>query len=105
MTALAVGSGQQVDLLLVLGGALFLGTAGARLLQWLHFPQVLGYILIGLAVGQTGLGEISEEVIDRLAPFNFFALGIIGFMIGGELHRDVFKRFGRQFVGIRIQAR
>ena len=100
MTVLAVGSGQQVDLLLVLGGALFLGTAGARLLQWLHFPQVLGYILIGLAVGQTGLGVISEEVIDRLARFNFFALGIIGFMIGGELHRDVSKRFGRQFVGI-----
>ena len=100
MTSLLASSGQQIDLLLVLGGALFLGTAGARLLQWLHFPQVLGYILIGLAVGQTGLGVISEEVIERLAPFNFFALGIIGFMIGGELHRDVFKRFGRQFVGI-----
>ena len=35
-----------------------------------------------------------------LEPFNFFALGIIGFMIGRELHRDVFRKYGRQFVAI-----
>ncbi|PIR65291.1 MAG: sodium:proton exchanger, partial [Candidatus Omnitrophica bacterium CG10_big_fil_rev_8_21_14_0_10_43_8] len=28
------------------------------------------------------------------------ALGIIGFMIGGELKTDVFRRYGKQFIAI-----
>ena len=94
------GDASEMPILLIIGAALFLGTVGARILKWLHFPQVLGYILIGLVVGQSCLGFITEEVVERLTPFNFFALGIIGFMIGGELHRDVFRRYGRQFVGV-----
>jgi len=104
MTLLAASASEPAHLpiLLVLGGALFFGTIGARVFRWLRIPQVVGYILIGLAVGRSGLGLISEEIIDQFLPFNFFALGIIGFMIGGELHRDVFKKFGRQLMVILV---
>lgn len=92
-------SGTHLPIVLVIGFAIFFGTVGARLFQRLRIPQVVGYIAIGLLVGP-GLGLITEEAINNLLPFNFFALGIIGFMIGGELHRDVFKKYGRQFFAI-----
>ena len=102
MMLLATSSSEpgHLPILLVLGGALFFGTAGARLFRRIRFPQVLGYIVIGLAVGRTWLGLVDEPMLRNFEPFNAFALGLIGFMIGGELHRDVFKRFGRQLAVI-----
>ncbi len=91
---------QHVPILLIIGSAIFGGSIGARIFQKLRIPQVVGYIIIGLIVGRSGFGLIGEEEIQNLLPFNFFALGIIGFMIGGELHRHTFKKFGRQFLKI-----
>ena len=93
---------RHLPILLVIGFAIFAGTVGARLFQWLRIPQVVGYIAIGLLVGRSGINLIDEETIEALLPFNFFALGVIGFMIGGELHRDVFKKHGRQFFTILV---
>lgn len=90
----------HLPVLMVIGLAIFFGTIGAKVFQRLRIPQVVGYIAIGVAVGRTGLGVIDETTIRNLLPFNFFALGIIGFMIGGELHRDVFRKYGRQFFAI-----
>ena len=86
--------------LLTLGGALFFGTVGARLFHRVRFPMVVGYIIIGILIGESWLGWIDKEMIEHFEPFNAFALGIIGFTIGGELHRDVFVRYGRQLVAI-----
>jgi NhaP-type Na+/H+ or K+/H+ antiporter/predicted transcriptional regulator len=35
-----------------------------------------------------------------LAPFNFFALGIIGFLVGAEIKLSTLKKYGRQFSAI-----
>ncbi len=94
---LAILDQAHMPLLLVLGLAVFIGTLGARIFQKLRIPQVVGYIVIGLIVGRTGAGLIDEQLIAKLLPFNLFALGVIGFMIGGELHLDIFRRYGRQF--------
>ena len=93
----------HLPVLMVIGLAIFFGTIGAKIFQWLKIPQVVGYITIGVIVGRTGLGVIDDATIKNLLPFNFFALGIIGFMIGGELHRDVFRKYGRQFFTILLQ--
>jgi len=88
----------HAPVLLLIGLAVFFGTMGARIFQWLRIPQVVGYIVIGLLVGRSGLKLLNQQTISGLQPFNFFALGVIGFMIGGELHRDVFKKYGKQFL-------
>jgi NhaP-type Na+/H+ or K+/H+ antiporter len=36
----------------------------------------------------------------QLKTFNMFSLGIIGFMIGGELKAAIFKKYGKQFITI-----
>jgi len=96
--AAAVDASVHLNLLLLLGIAVFSGTVGARLFQKLHIPQVVGYIVIGLILGGSALNLIDIEVVRSLSPLNMFALGIIGFTIGGELKLDLFRRYGKQFV-------
>ena len=90
----------HLPILLVVGFAIFAGVFGARIFERVHIPQVVGYIVIGLLVGHSGVGLVDDEVIRKLWPFNAFALGVIGFMIGGELRRDVLKKYGGQFLKI-----
>lgn len=101
MAATADVSG-HLNLLLLLGIAVFFGTAGARLFQKLRIPQVVGYIVIGLILGGSALKLIGIELVTDLSPLNMFALGIIGFTIGGELKLDIFRRYGKQFIIILV---
>jgi Kef-type K+ transport system membrane component KefB/predicted transcriptional regulator len=94
-----VAQGTGTDLVLLIGIAIFCGTVGARIIQKLHIPQIIGYITIGVILGPA-LGVISPQTVGVLEPFNMFALGVIGFMIGGELKRDIFVKFGKQVVAI-----
>ena len=90
----------QLHILFLLGLTLFLGTVGGRLFQRLRIPQVVGYLIIGFIVGHHVLNIVDMETIAILNPFNYFALGLIGFMIGGELKKEVFKKYGKQFFTI-----
>ena len=87
-------------ILLILGIGIFGGMLGATLFQKARFPQVAGYIIIGLVIGQTGLEIIDISNIDRFTGINDFALGIIGFLVGGELQLTTFKKYGKQFAAI-----
>jgi Kef-type K+ transport system membrane component KefB len=90
----------EMGLLIVLGLAVFLGMIGAWLFQKIRFPQVVGYIVIGLIIGQAGFGVITQGHVEELGMFNNFALGIIGFLVGGELKIEMFRKYGRQFTAI-----
>ena len=93
-------SAHHLNMILVLGISAFGGTVGAKVFQRLRIPQVVGYIVIGVLLGGSALNLITREAGQSLSPFNVFALGIIGFMIGGELQYDVFRQYGRQFIVI-----
>ncbi len=88
------------NILCLIGFALFFGTIGGRLFQKLRIPQVVGYIIIGIIIGESGLKFISQETVSNMDPFNFFALGLIGFSIGGELKTGLLKKYGKQFTWI-----
>ncbi len=90
----------HLPIILIMGLAIFLGTIGARLFQKLRIPQVVGYIVIGLIIGEPCLKIINSEIVGQMENFNMFALGIIGFMIGGELKLDIFRKYGKQFMAI-----
>lgn len=92
----------HLPVLMLIGAALFGGAIGAKVFQRLKFPQVVGYIVIGLIIGQSGLKLIKAEDVRNFQQLNLFALGIIGFLVGGELVAETFRKYGRQFVGILI---
>jgi len=87
-------------ILLILGFGIFGGILGAGLFQRLGIPQVIGYLGVGLLLGNTGLDLIRLEDVQRLQPFTYLALAVIGFLVGGELEAGVFRKYGRQFVAI-----
>ena len=90
---------EHLNIFLLMGLAIFLGTVGARLFQISHIPQIIGYVTVGIILGPV-LKIISQQTVQTFEPFNLFALGIIGFLIGGELKRDIFVKFGKQVPAI-----
>ncbi len=90
------------SILLLLGIGIFGGSLGAVFFQRIRVPQVLGYIAIGILVGQMGLDIVKPDDIEDLAAFNWFALGIIGFLVGGELRSESFRKYGRRFVALAL---
>jgi Kef-type K+ transport system membrane component KefB/CBS domain-containing protein len=92
--------GVQLGVLAVLGICVAGGVVGAWIFQRLNIPQVVGYIVVGVLIGDTGLGLLHPADIAALRPFNNFALGLIGFLVGGELSAGIFRKYGKQFTAI-----
>ncbi len=86
--------------ILLLGFILFLGTVGGFIFKKLRIPQVVGYIVIGILIGQSGSRLLSSQVLTTLEPVSSFALSLIGFLIGAELKITVIRKYGKQFTGI-----
>jgi len=90
----------HIPVLLLIGSAILAGTVGGRLFQFLRVPQVVGYIIIGVVVGKSGFQLVNDDTLKALLPLNLLALGIIGFLIGGELRLSVFRKYGRKLMVI-----
>jgi len=92
--------GIELGVLALLGICVAGGVVFAWIFQKLKIPQVVGYIVFGVIIGDTGLGLLHPSDIAALGPFNNFALGLIGFLVGGELSGDIFKKYGKQFTAM-----
>ncbi len=88
------------QLVLLLGIVMFFGALGGRIFKKLKIPQVVGYIVIGIIIGSSGLQILGKETIAALNPISTVALSLIGFLVGAELKLGVIKKYGKQFVGI-----
>lgn len=85
----------HLNMLLMIGIAIFFATAGAHIFQKLRIPQVVGYVAMGIVLGPI-LKIIPPQIVESFRPLSMFALGIIGFLIGGELKKDIFVKYGKQ---------
>jgi Kef-type K+ transport system membrane component KefB len=92
----------HMNLLVLIGVAIFVGTIGTRIFRKIEVPQVVGCIVAGLIVGEGWLKLLTEQMINDLSPINYFALGMIAFMIGGELKADNFTKYRKQFIAMVI---
>ncbi len=89
-----------MNILFLLGAAIFLGFIGGRLFEKLRIPRVVGFILTGVFLGDSFTGLLKNDLLTSLAPVTEIALGFIGFMVGGELKADVFKKHGSRLITI-----
>jgi Kef-type K+ transport system membrane component KefB/CBS domain-containing protein len=90
----------HLGVLAILGICIASGVIGAWIFQKFGVPQVVGYIVVGVLIGDTGFGLLQADNIAALQPFNNFALGLIGFLVGGELSGSIFRKYGKQFTAI-----
>jgi len=89
-------------ILLIFGICVFGGILSALVMKRLSIPQVLGYIIAGIIIGESGFHLVTLDVVQQLRSFNYFALGIIGFLVGSEIKFTTLKKYGKQFSAILI---
>ncbi len=90
----------ELDILILIGLTVLLGTVGSRLFKKFRIPQVIAYIIIGFFLGDSVLGVINKQMLSSFSFFNIFVLGVTGFLIGGELKKAIFEKYGKQFINI-----
>ena len=88
----------NMDTILLLGIALMAALGAGRFGDKVGIPQVVGYIVVGLLLGNSGLNIFSPALVDAFTPVVNIVLALIGFMVGAELKYDVFRRYGWQFI-------
>jgi len=85
----------MLNILSLLGIAIFAGYIGGEICDRINQPQVVGWILAGVFLGASILGVFQPDLLDKLDVINYIALALIGFDIGGELSLDVLKKLGK----------
>ncbi|MFX1519922.1 MAG: cation:proton antiporter [Promethearchaeota archaeon] len=78
---------QQLDVYILLIGGLIIigGFAAGKLFQKIRIPRVLGFIVIGLILGESFFAILNVSILENLQPLVDLALGFIGFTVGTEL--------------------
>ena len=92
----------NISILLVVGSAILIAFYGGKFANRFHFPMVIGYVIIGILLGKSFLNLLNSEIINNTRLINDLALGIIAFLIGGELNFYRLKTLGKNIFFITI---
>lgn len=79
-----------------IGLILLLALMAGHLVKVLRIPEVTGYILVGIALGPSVLGWLSQDNLVALGVLSEVALGLILFSVGSVFEFSLFRRIGRQ---------
>ena len=91
-----------VDVLFRIGIVLLAGLVGAKLARMLRLPNVTGYLVAGLLIGQSFLGFVSTEDVDSFGIISEMALAIIAFSIGSEFVFEDMRKRGKPILVITL---
>ena len=86
---------ESLNGLIILGGVMLLGFAAGRLVGLLSVPAVAGYVMVGVLLGDSFSGIVSQTSLDGLQVVGNLALGAIAFTIGMELEWRSLRKIGR----------
>jgi Kef-type K+ transport system membrane component KefB len=89
-----------MNILFTFGLIMACGLVGGRLFERFGIPQVVGYIVVGVVLGDSFLHILPTSTLDNLSALTSLALAFIGYMVGGELKYSLFKKYGKQFFTI-----
>ena len=86
----------------VLGIAIFIGILCGRLFDKIGIPEVVGIVLVGIILGESGLGILRAERLEYFKPLVDLALAFFGFFIGAELKIFKLRQLGKVILLILI---
>jgi Kef-type K+ transport system membrane component KefB len=84
----------ELGILFIIGAALVLSFVGAEIMKRVGIPQILGFMIAGVVLAILGVFE--NGMREALYPVVDLALGLIGYNIGLEIRKDIFKGKTRQ---------
>lgn len=92
----------ESQILVQIGLILVLAFLGSKIVQRIGIPQVVGFIVVGVVLGNSVLNFIPLDMVSDLSIIASIALGLIGFDMGGHLRLDELRRLGRSIIFILI---
>lgn len=98
----SLGLSYEPNILVQIGLVLVLAFLGSKVFQRLGIPQVVGFIVVGVVLGNSVLNFIPLDLVEELSILTSIALGLIGFDMGGHLHFSELRRLGRGITFILI---
>jgi len=88
--------------ILSLGLLLLCGYFAGRLAGLIGLPAITGYIVAGLALGDSVAGIVSHHATERMQPVTEVALAFIAITIGGEFQLPKLRRSGAKILVITV---
>src|SRR5690554_8156829 len=88
-----------MQLVFYLGLILLLGLTAEKIIYRCKLPAVTGYLILGMLIGPSLLNILNTSTVANLAPINTIALGLIAFLIGGELSLANLRRSDERRAG------
>lgn len=80
----------------LLGLALFISIIAGKIAKRLGVPKVTAFIFVGILLGPSAFGILSENVMDKFQFINEIAFGLILFNIGGKFDPELFSKMQRK---------
>jgi len=97
-----IGIHYEPNVLTTIGLIIGITFLGSKLFQRLGIPQVVGFIVIGVILGQSLFNIVPPELVEELEFISEIALGLIGFDIGSHLLLSELRRLGRSIAFILV---
>ncbi|MCG8570601.1 MAG: cation:proton antiporter [Spirochaetes bacterium] len=92
----------HLPILLIIGIVTFLGFYFGKVMKYIRLPSIIGFMIIGVLMGPSLFGILSEELQYSLAFITEIALGFVAISIGLELSLSSLKQQGRSIIFVII---
>jgi len=86
--------------ILILALLIILGLVFSKIAVFLRLPQITGYIVAGIVIGNPVLHLISPRNFESLQNINLVALGLMSITIGAHLNFYKLKNTGKRVIGV-----
>ncbi|PKK89569.1 MAG: potassium transporter [Candidatus Wallbacteria bacterium HGW-Wallbacteria-1] len=92
----------DLNVLLLLGIVIMIAWGSGKILSNFKLPAVIGYIAAGIVTGTSCFKLFGPITLGKTALLNDIALGIIAFMIGGEMNFAKMRHLGKSIITIAV---
>ncbi len=79
---------------IAIGIVLVIGVVGAKIINRLKLPSVVGWLVVGAILGQSGFRLFTPEILQRLGFISDVTLGLVGFVIGAQITIGSIRKLG-----------
>lgn len=94
----ALPGASALPVLLTVGIMSMVAFYAGRVARRIRLPSIIGYMIVGLLFGPSGLGMVTDELLGNLSFITELALGFVALSIGLELSLSSLRALGRGIV-------